>query len=157
MKTFIKYWQWNFAAGFVPLFAGFFLLITSYLSESNAQSKWNLVLGKLDFSYQNLVDVSEHSGVFVKFLASLSSVNIVIGAFSVIMISYFALRTKQKWAWWFILIALVWLGGNDAYGGYVFFKETGIPLFIMPFTFCALMIIGLVMTKKQIFNQDDIN
>ena len=130
------------------------MLITSIISKSNPNSKWNLVLGKLDFSFNDIVNVSQDSQTFFELLSSLSSVNIIIGAFSVIMISYYALKTKQKWAWWFMLIALVWLGFQDAYSVFVFYLETGIPMFIMPFTFCTLMIIGLVKTKKQIFSKE---
>ncbi|APD07174.1 hypothetical protein UJ101_01658 [Flavobacteriaceae bacterium UJ101] len=152
MNTTIKHWQWNFAAGFIPFTAGFIMLITSLISKNNPNSEWNLILGKLDFSFHDISNLSHNSGDFLELLSSLSSVNIIIGAFSIIMISYFALKHKQKWAWWFMFIALIWLGFQDAYSVFIFYTKTGISLFIMPFTFCTLMTIGLILTRKQIFD-----
>lgn len=146
-------WKWNFAAGFVPLTAGFVTLITSVISKNDGDSSWNLILKKLDFSYHDMVGVSENSGDFFDLILSVSGVNIIMGAFSVIMIARYALKDKHKWAWWYMLVALVWLGFQDAYWAYVFFRKTGVPLFPMPFAFCALMAVGLVRSRGIVINK----
>ena len=147
-------WKWNFAAGFVPLTAGFVTLITSMISKSNGGLRWNLILKKLDFSYHDIVSVSENSGDFFDLILSVSAVNIIIGAFSIIMISRYALKYQHRWAWWYMLIALIWLGFQDAYGAYIFYNNTGAPLFIMPFTFCTLMAIGLIKSRNILLDQE---
>ena len=67
------------------------------------------------------------------------------------VISLFALRYGHKWAWWYLLFALVWVGFHDAYGATKFAIETGAPLFVMPWTFCILMGVGLFQTRGQVF------
>ena len=146
-------WKWNFAAGFVPLTAGFVTLITSMISKNNGDSSWNLILKKLDFSYHDIVAVSENSGDFFDLVLSVSAVNIIIGSFSIIMISRYALKYQYKWAWWYMLVALVWLGIQDAYSAYIFYTKTEAPLFIMPFTFCTLMAIGLIKSREIVLHQ----
>lgn len=152
----IKSWKWNFAAGFIPFMAGWTMFITSMMSKSNPDSTWDLVIAKLDFSYNDMINVSEDSGDFLDLISALSSVNIIIGAFSIIMISRFALKDGHKWAWWYMLVALIWLGFQDAYSVFRFFTETGVPFFIFPFMFCILMAIGLVLTRKEMFKSEKV-
>ncbi|MEM7548288.1 MAG: hypothetical protein AAF363_01340 [Bacteroidota bacterium] len=147
-------WKWNFAAGFVPLTAGFVTLITSAISKSNGSSSWNLILNKLDFSYHDIVVVSENSGDFLDLILSVSAVNIITGAFSIIMISRYALKYQNKWAWWYMLVSLIWLGFLDTYSAYVFYAKTGTPLFIMPFAFCILMALGLIKSREIVLYQE---
>lgn len=147
-------WKWSFVAGFIPLTAGFVTLITTMISKSKGDSSWNLIVKKLDFSYNDILNVSEHSGDFLDLILSVSAVNIIIGAFSVIMIARYALKYRHKWAWWYMLAALIWLGFQDAYGAYSFYAETGAPLFLMPFAFCTLMAIGLIKSRGIVLNQE---
>ena len=116
-------WKWNFAAGFVPFTAGFVTIITTLLSKSNGEASWNLILMQLDFSYHDMVAVSANSGDFFDLILSVSGVNIVVGAFSVIMVARYALKDGHRWAWWYMLVALLWLGFQDAYWAYIFFTK----------------------------------
>ncbi|MBQ4836688.1 hypothetical protein [Pseudoalteromonas luteoviolacea] len=146
-------WKWTMYAGLIPLMAGFFMLLTSNISMSNDMSLWTFVIHNLDFSFSQLAAVDPQAGPFVAFLAMLASVNIVSAAVPIILISIFALRKGQKWAWYYLLFMLVWEGFNDVYSVTLFYFETGAPMFIMPWLFCILMATGLYKTRQQVFNQ----
>ncbi|MDK1286176.1 hypothetical protein [Pseudoalteromonas umbrosa] len=146
-------WKWTMYAGLMPLMAGLFMLLTSSLSISNDMSLWTFVIHKLDFSFSQLAAVDPQAGPFVTFLAMLAGVNIVSAAVPIILISIFALKKGQKWAWYYLLFMLVWEGFNDVYSVTQFYFDTGAPMFVMPWLFCILMVTGLYKTRGQIFNQ----
>ncbi|MBQ4809839.1 hypothetical protein J8M20_00775 [Pseudoalteromonas luteoviolacea] len=108
-------WRWTMYAGLIPLMAGLFMLLTSNLSMSNDMSQWTFIIHKLDFSFAQLAVIDPQAGPFVAFLAMLASVNIVSAAVPIILISIFALRAGQKWAWYYLLFMLVWEGFSDVY------------------------------------------
>lgn len=143
-------WKWTMFAGCVPFIAGLFMLVTSKLSFSNPESAWSFVIHSLNFSFSDLSAVDSQAGPFIVLLSDLGSINIVSAALAVILISRYALRYGQKWAWWYLLFSLIWVGFNDAYGVTAFYLETGAPMLIMPLTFCTLMTIGLIKTRKCI-------
>ncbi len=144
-------WKWTMAAGFIPLTAGLFMLLTSKISFANHDSVWTFLIHNLNFSFGDLAAVDPQAGPLVVLLADLASINIVSAALAVILVSFFALRYGYKWAWWYLLFSFVWVGLNDAYGVTRFFLETGAPMLIMPWGFCILMAIGLFKTRPQIF------
>ena len=144
-------WKWTMAAGFIPLGAGLFMLLTSNLSMANAESNWSFLIHSLNFSFADFSAVDPQAGPFVAFLAALTHVNIISAAVPVILISKFALRYGHKWAWYYMLFMLIWEGFNDVYGVTVFYQETGAPMFVMPWVFCILMATGLYKTRNQIF------
>ncbi|HSS23273.1 MAG TPA: hypothetical protein VLL82_02430, partial [Mycobacterium sp.] len=47
-------WRLNFVAGFVPLFAGLTMLVSTWLGVARANSAWWTGIGTLDFSYSSL-------------------------------------------------------------------------------------------------------
>lgn len=144
-------WKWTLLAGFIPLSAGLFMLLTSHLSYANDGAGWTFIIHHLNVSFGALSAVDPHAGPLVVLLSDLGSINIVSAALAVILISAYALRYGQKWAWWYLLFALVWVGFNDAYGVTLFFLKTGAPMFVMPWMFCILMSIGLIKTRKHVF------
>ena len=144
-------WKWTMFAGFIPLTAGLFMLLTSKISFANADSDWTFLIHNLSFGFGDLAAVDPQAGPLVVLLADLASINIVSAALAVVLISRFALRHGQKWAWWYLLFSLVWVGFNDAYGVTVFFLETGAPMLVMPWSFCILMAVGLFKTRTQVF------
>lgn len=71
--------------------------------------------------------------------------NIMNTGFCIIMISIFALRKYQKWAWWVILSSYLWVGLNDAFALYAAEQ----PLF--PLVAFIIGITGLVICYPSIF------
>jgi|GEM_PF-4267535 len=139
------------SAGFVPLTAGVFTLLTGKISILNAYSDWSFWIYSLSFGFGDIQAVDPQAGAFVALLTDVAGVNIVSAALAVVLISRFALPRGHKWAWWYLLFAFVWVGISDAYGATQFYLETGAPMLIMPWTFCVLMAVGLLKTRAQVF------
>lgn len=151
MSDEITGWKWTMFAGFIPLTAGLLMFLTSKVSIANAEANWTFWVHNLNFSFADISAVDPQVGPFVSLLGDLAGVNIVSAAVAVILISFYALRYGQKWAWWYLLFSLIWVGFNDAYSVTVFFLETGAPMLFMPWSFCILMTIGLLKTRPQVF------
>lgn len=151
MTNEIKSWKWNYYAGFIPIAAGSVILISYLLALANPDAVWNLIIAKQDFSLNDLYNLNNNAAPFMKFLASFTGVNLVIGGVAVSLIAKKALRFGKKWAWQFMVFALLWVGVLDALGALVFFNSTGIPLLLLPFTLFILMLIGIIKTRKEIF------
>jgi hypothetical protein len=67
------------------------------------------------------------------------------------VVARFGLRNGQRWAWWFLAFCFVWIGLHDAVMTTVFFRATGQPFLVLPYTYCVLMLGGLVWTRKSVF------
>jgi hypothetical protein len=78
-------------------------------------------------------------------------VNIVGGAVAVIMVARFGLRGGQRWAWWFLAFCFVWVGLQDATMATRFFNATGEPFILLPYTYCVLMLAGLLRSRRAVF------
>jgi hypothetical protein len=61
------------------------------------------------------------------------------------------LRGGQRWAWWFLAFCLVWVGLHDATMATRFFRATGQPVFVLPYTYCVLMLTGLMRSRRAVF------
>lgn len=154
MSREINGWRWTMFAGFIPVTAGLFTLLTTFISTVNVDSEWTLIVRNLNFSYGDLAALDLQAGAFVTLLAYVGGINIVSAAVAVILISIFGLRYGQKWAWWYLAFSLVWVGFHDVYGATKFFFATGAPMFIMPIGFCILMLVGLIKTRPLVFSNE---
>jgi len=144
-------WWLNFVAGMVPLLAGLVVLLISWLGVARADAKWWTGLGTLDFSYSDLSAAGSDAPPWVEMLGSVGGVNIVAAAIAVCVVARFGLRNGQRWAWWFLAFCFVWIGLHDAVMTTVFFLATGQPFLLLPYTYCALMLAGLIWTRKSVF------
>lgn len=147
-------WKYLFAAPFIPLFAGLFLFVTSKVGVADGESDWPMLLSRLDFSFDEIDAVSEDSGEFFSFIGDIGSVNTAMAALSALLVARFALRNGEKWAWWLLLVSMLWVGVQDAINTTRFYFEVRptAPLPIMPTAFTTLMTIGLVKSYKPIFS-----
>lgn len=147
-------WKLTFAAGFIPFFAGLMLFVTGKIGVLASDGDWPIGIGRLDFSFAEIQAVSHDSGAFLKFISDIGSVNTVMSAVAVVAVSYFALKKGERWAWWFLLACLVWVGFSDAYNTAVFYFETSpvMPLPLMPSLYVALMAAGLFRSRQAIFS-----
>jgi hypothetical protein len=121
-------WRLIFAAGFAPLVAGANLLATTWLHPTGADAT-----------------------AYVELLGSVGGVNIVGAAIAVILVARFGLRDGQRWAWWFLAFCLLWIGVHDAVMTTRFFLATGQPFMLLPLTYCALMLAGLLKSRPAVF------
>ncbi|WP_090606988.1 hypothetical protein [Mycobacterium lentiflavum] len=144
-------WKLNFAAGFVPLAAGMTTLLTTWLGVARANSPWWTGLGSLDFSYAGLSRAGLDAPAWTQLSGSVGGVNIVAGAAAVIVVARFGLRGGQRWAWWFLAFCFVWVGLHDAVMATRFFRATGQPLMVLPYSYCVLMLAGLLRSRRAVF------
>jgi len=140
-------WWLTFAAGFVPLTAGLVTLLTLWLAVTRADSPVWTGLGYLDFTYGRLSSAGGDADVWLQLIGSVGGVNVAAAAVAVIVVSRFALRDGQSWAWWFLAFCLLWVGLHDAVMATRFFLATGAPVMLMPYTYVALMTAGLIRTR----------
>jgi hypothetical protein len=141
----------NFFAGFVPLFAGLTTLVSTWLGVTRANSAWWTGIGTLDFSYSSLSHAGLDAPAWVQLTGSVGGVNIVGGAVAVIVVARFGLRGEQRWAWWFLTFCFVWVGLHDATMATRFFNATGEPFILLPYTYCVLMLAGLLRSRRAVF------
>lgn len=144
-------WWLTYAAGFVPLTAGIVTLVTFWAGAAQPDAPLWTGLGTLDFKYAELSSVSDQAAAWLELLGSVGGVNVAAAAVAVIVVSRFALRGGQRWAWWFLAFCLVWVGGHDAIVATRFFLVTGEPIVVMPYTYVALMAAGLIRTRSAMF------
>lgn len=144
-------WRFNYAAGFVPLLAGVLVLVTTWINVARSSSAWWLGVGSLGFSYASLEAAGTHASTYVALLGSVGGVNIVGAAVAVIVVARFGLRNGQPWAWWFLAFCLVWIGVHDSVMTTHFFLATGQPFMLMPLTYSALMLAGLLKSRRAVF------
>ena len=88
---------------------------------------------------------------YIELLGSVGGVNIVGAAIAVILVARFGLREGRRWAWWFLAFCLLWIGVHDAVMTTRFFLATGQPSMLLPITYCALMLAGLLKSRRVIF------
>jgi hypothetical protein len=151
VTTAVPGWKLNFAAGFVPLAAGLTTLLTTWIGVARANSPWWTGLGTLDFSYSGLSRASLDAPAWIQLSGSVGGVNIVAGAVAVIVVARFGLRGGQRWAWWFLAFCFVWVGLHDATMATRFVSATGQPLMVLPYSYCVLMLAGLLRSRGAVF------
>jgi len=144
----LRGWKWTCAAGFAPLVAGLLILATTWWSILNSAAPWSLGISRLNFSFDQIRSVGSSAASLLEALASVGAVNITATAIAVIVVSRFALRRGEAWAWWFLFFCLVWVGFHDAWAATRFFLRTREPLLVLPYSFCTLMLIGLYKSRS---------
>jgi len=144
-------WRLTFIAGFVPLVAGLLVLLVTWVGIVRAGSAWWVGIGSLDFSYASLSKAGADASAWVEMIGSVGGVNIVAAAVAVSVVSVFGLRTGQRWAWWFLAFCLIWVGLHDAITATRFSVHTGQPLMLLPYTYCILMVAGLLRSRRAVF------
>jgi hypothetical protein len=132
-------WRLTFIAGFVPLVAGLLVLLVTWVGIVRAGSAWWVGLGSLDFSYASLSKAGADAPAWVELIGSVGGVNIVAAA------------VAQRWAWWFLAFCLTWVGLHDAITATRFSVHTGQPLMLLPYTYCILMVAGLLRSRRAVF------
>ena len=138
-------------AGFVPLAAGLVVLVTNWVGVARADSDWWTGLGTIDFSYSSLRTAGSDAPRWVELLGSVGGVNVVAAAIAVSVVARFGLRDRRRWAWWFLAFCLLWIGVHDAVMTTRFFVATDQPFMLLPYTYCALMLAGLVRSRRAVF------
>ena len=125
--------------------------MTNWLGVARADSAWWTGLGTLDFSCSSLRAAGSDAPRWVELLGSVGGVNVVAAAIAVSVVARFGLRDRRRWAWWFLAFCFLWIGLHDAVITTRFFVATDQPFMLLPYTYCALMLAGLVRSRRAVF------
>jgi hypothetical protein len=145
-------WRLCQAAGFVPLLAGIVVFLTNWLNIARADSPWWTGVGTLGFTYHGLAGAGAGAAIYVALVGSIAGVNVVGAAVAVIVVARYGLRNGQRWAWWFLLFCLIWIGLHDAVMTTRFFAATGQPFMLLPLTYSTLLLAGLLRSRRTVFS-----
>ncbi|MCU0699477.1 MAG: hypothetical protein MUC96_23470 [Myxococcaceae bacterium] len=148
----VRGWSWTFAAGLVPLLAGAGTLLVAWTSMLAPSAPWGSPLAPVGFTFSQLAALSGDAAAYVELSSSVGGVNIIAAAVGVLVVSRQGLRQGARWAWLFLVFSLVWMDLHDAWSAWRFHLATGDVSFVMPFTFCTLMVIGLVRSFPFVFS-----
>lgn len=99
--------------------------------------------------YQNLEWDFAHRKI-----AHIGFANLMVTGASIFSLTHFGIKTKQKWAWYLVLFALIWAGGNDT----IAFLYTWInheDFFPYPVIPTILGATGLYLSRPFIFQRND--
>ncbi len=140
-------WWLNFAAGFVPVVAGLSTLLATWVGVARADSAWWTGLGTLGFSFSSVSAAGSGAQDWLELTGSVGGVNVTAAGLAVSAVAWFGLREGQRWSWYFLAFCFLWVGLHDAFMATRFFQATGQPALIMPYTYCVLMLAGLVRTR----------
>jgi hypothetical protein len=127
--------------------------MVNWINIARADTLWWTGFGTLGFSYSSVQKLGSGAAAWVELIGSVGAVNIVGAAVAVIVVARFGLRNGQRWAWWFLGFCLLWIGVHDAVMATRFFLVTGQPFLLLPYTYCALMIGGLLRSRHAVFGR----
>jgi hypothetical protein len=111
-------------------------------------------LGRLDFLVAGLGAAGSDAVPWVELIGSVGGVNVIGAAIAVIVVGRFGLRDGRRWAWWFLGFCFVWIGIHDAVMTMRFFLVTDQPFMLLPYSYCVLMLAGLLRTRKAVFGRN---
>ncbi|QNR38146.2 hypothetical protein BJP76_17055 [Mycobacterium avium subsp. hominissuis] len=144
-------WRLNFAAGAIPFTAGLITFVTTQLGVARPDAPWPTGLSSLGFTFNRLAAAGNGAQQWAELTGSVGGVNVAAAAVAVSVVARFGLRAGQRWAWWFLAFCLLWIGLHDAFAATRFFAATGQPIIVMPYSYVALMLAGLIRSRKAIF------
>jgi hypothetical protein len=141
-------WRFCFVAGLIPFSVGLMGYITAFVMsiliwpEEPVRVLWKTC----SFSQSSLYDFDPEAAAFLGVATLCFWQLLVVWGGMVMTLSYFAIRTGQRWAWYFILFAVLWGAGNDTIAAlYLHFSRVisiPTPLFVD-----ALGLLGLFLSR----------
>jgi hypothetical protein len=144
-------WGWRlvFLAGLGPLLSGSLMLALAIWSATAGKyDPWISLVGKHSFSAASLE--REHIDLYALWLLNvhLCGANLAMSGATISTLAWFPLRDGQRWAWVFLWVLLIWVGGNDAIAliAYRIAVGSGLPYAVVPLILGSA---GLILTKRE--------
>lgn len=132
-------WGWRivFVAGLVPGINGMLMLALSLWSATVGKNDpWISLVGHHSFSTATLQGVGVDLSALWLLTFHLCGANLAMSGSTVSVLAWFQLREGKRWAWVFLLILILWVGGNDAVAliRYRIAVGAGLPYALIPLT-----------------------
>jgi hypothetical protein len=106
---------------------------------------------KLGFSYSSLDAAGSGAALWAELIGSVGGLNILAAGIAVSVVARFGRRAGRRWAWWFLCFCFLWILVHDAIMTTRFFPATGQPFMVLPYSYCALMLGGLLRSRRVVF------
>ncbi len=139
-------WKLCFVSGFFPFTIGLSGYITAFLMSTllHPDEKYRVLWKTTSFTLDSLTGFNHEAGVFFGVLTlTFWQLLIVFGA-TICSVSYFGLRSAQRWSWFFLCAALAWGAGNDTIVAiYLYMNDVMViptPLFVDALGFTGLFL-----------------
>lgn len=143
-------WGWRlvFLAGLAPALNGILILALSVWSATAGRNDgWISLVGHHSFSATTLE--REGTDLYALWLLNLHllGANLAMSGATMSAVAWFALREGKRWAWAFLWVLLLWVGGNDAVAliRYRITVGSGLPYALIPVTIGAM---GLILARS---------
>jgi hypothetical protein len=147
-----KGWEVTFFAGTIPLTVGITLWFCTMWSVFNPDQPWLNPTGPTGFSYGDLFARDPKLAGFMSTGFQVGFTNLTATGIFMCSISIFALRYLEKWSWWVLLFAALWIGGNDSATTVMEYLRRGWdPLFVIPLAPTFLTLVGLAIDYGKVF------
>lgn len=132
-------WGWRivFIAGLVPGINGMLMLALSLWSATVGKNDpWISLVGHHSFSAATLQGVGIDLNALWLLEFHLCGVNLAMSGATAAVLAWFPLREGKRWAWVFLWILFLWVGGNDAVAliRYRIAVGAGLPYALIPLT-----------------------
>ena len=143
-------WWLNFVAGLVPVLAGLVVLAVDWFGVLRAP-----ILpfgpGSETWVFASLDAAGSGAALWAELIGSVGGLNILAAGIAVSVVARFGRRAGRRWAWWFLCFCFLWIGVHDAIMTTRFFPATGQPFMVLPYSYCALMLGGLLRSRRVVF------
>jgi hypothetical protein len=137
-------------AGAVPFIVGGILFVLFVISVGNSSQPWlaaRFPPSPASYSLNDIRTFNVSLGDDFVTAQHIELANATMNAFLIALLAIFGLRRYQKWSWYAILIALLWVGINDTWAmiaGHQF------PTALIPI---SVGVIGLFIARSSIFGR----
>lgn len=154
-NTFPPAFWWTVAgiAGGLPCVVG--LTLWSYTMYSLAHPGQEMLYpgGTLGISYDDLADVAPQLAFLLKMGLVVGFTNLAYTGVFLCTIIFFGIRARERWAWYCLVFAVAWIGGNDARAAYLQMRKTGFePFLFLPFVATILGTLGVAVSWDYVFH-----
>jgi len=149
-------WGWRlvFIAGVAPALNGLLILALSLWSATAGKNDgWISLVGNHSFSTASLERAGTDLYALWLLNVHLCGVNLAMSGVTLSAVAWFALREGKRWAWLFLWILLLWVGGNDAVAllRYRITVGSGLPYALVP---VAIGAVGLILARRPVNSRD---
>ena len=108
-------WKVCYVAGLIPLTIGLYGYTTAFVLSTliHTSDPFRVLWQTTSFSMDSLSGFDAQAGVLLGVATLCFWQLLIVFGTMVCTLSYFGVQRGQKWAWWFLLFALLWAAGHD--------------------------------------------
>lgn len=142
-------WRLTFLTGLLPFLVALAMYVLFFLSLNNPSEPWRASgFATVQFSLDDIRACNEGIADLFVLSQNIQFANVMNTGFLILVISFFGLRRGERWAWWTLLIVLLWVGLNDSMA---LVRDGQTPISLIGI---AVGLFGLGLARPVIFARD---